>query len=71
MIAHVNFSFSSIPEDGSNEKLMSIIKYLRKEKDIVTGRLEVKEAALATAIRQLEHARKQAEDVHNAMEMER
>ncbi len=50
---------------------MSIIKYLRKEKDIVTGRLEVKEAALATAIRQLEHARKQAEDVHNAMEMER
>merc|ERR1719354_1301901 len=67
----MNVSISSIPEDGSNEKLMSIIKYLRKDKDIVTGRLEVKEAALATSIRQLEHARKQAEDVHNAMEIER
>ena len=58
-------------EDGSNEKLLSIIKYLRKEKEIVTGRLEVKEASLNTSIRQLEHAKKQAEDIQNALDMER
>lgn len=50
---------------------MSIIKYLRREKEIVSGRLEVVQAELTRTSRQLEHAQKLAEDSRNALDMER
>jgi hypothetical protein len=67
-----NTSFRSLNEDeANNAQLMSIIKYLRKEKEIMGGRLEVAEAEIVRTGQQLEQANKMAADAVQALEMER
>ena len=50
---------------------MTIIKYLRREKEIVYGRLEVAQTELSRTTRQLEHAQKLAQDSQNMLDSER
>jgi len=57
--------------DASRDQLMSIIKYLRREKEIVTGRLEVAQSELVRTARQLEHASKLSQDAESALQIER
>jgi nucleoprotein TPR len=65
-------SFRSLNEDeANNAQLMSIIKYLRKEKEIMGGRLEVAEAEIVRTGQQLEQANKMAADAVQALDMER
>ncbi len=67
-----NTSFRSLNEDeANNAQLMSIIKYLRKETEIMGGRLEVAEAEIVRTGQQLEQANKMAADAAQALEMER
>jgi len=62
----------SINEDEeSRDQLVSIIKFLRREKEIVGGRLEVAAAELARTKRQFEHAQKAATDAQSALDSER
>jgi nucleoprotein TPR len=54
-------SLRSVNEDeANNEQLMSIIKYLRREKEIMAGRLEVAETEIVRVGQQLAHAQKAA-----------
>ena len=67
-----NTSLRSLNEDeANNEQLMSIIKYLRREKEIMAGRLEVAEAEIIRTNQQMEQAQKSAADSSQALEMER
>lgn len=67
-----NTSVRSLNEDeANNEQLLSIIKYLRREKEIVAGRLEVAEAEVMRTSQQLEQAQKLAADATQALELER
>jgi nucleoprotein TPR len=67
-----NTSIRSLNEDeANNEQLMSIIKYLRREKEIIAGRLDVAEAEIIRTNQQLEQAVKSAADVTQALELER
>ena len=67
-----NTSLRSLNEDeANNEQLMSIIKYLRREKEIMAGRLEVAEAEIIRTNQQMEQAQKSAADSSQALEIER
>ena len=67
-----NTSLRSLNEDeANNEQLMSIIKYLRREKEIMAGRLEVAEAEIIRTNQQMEQSQKSAADSSQALEMER
>ncbi len=58
-------------DDASTDQLMTIIKYLRREKEIVYGRMEVAQSELSRTTRQLEHAQKLVQDLQNALDSER
>merc|ERR1712141_877259 len=62
----------SMEEDStSNSQLMAIIKYLRQEKDIMAGRLEVTQAETARLQSQLDHQQRLVTESQTALELER
>ena len=58
-------------EDANNTQLMAIIKYLRQEKEILSGRVELMQAESARLQSQLEHASSQLTESEAALEKER
>jgi len=58
-------------EDANSTQLMSIIKYLRQEKDILSGRLEVLQAETARTQSQLDHQMKISADNQATLDRER
>ena len=58
-------------ESANNSQLMAIIKYLRQEKEIMAGRLEVTQAETARLQSQLEHQQRLVTESQTALEMER
>jgi len=62
----------SMEEDStSNSQLMAIIKYLRQEKDIMSGRLDVSQAETARLQSQLQHQQKLVTESQAALEEEK
>eukprot|EP00092_Neocalanus_flemingeri_P000848 GFUD01000905.1.p1 GENE.GFUD01000905.1~~GFUD01000905.1.p1 ORF type:complete len:1977 (-),score=934.20 GFUD01000905.1:29-5959(-) len=58
-------------EEASSTQLMAIIKYLRKEKDILSGRLDVLQAETARVQSQLDHQLKITADSQATLDRER
>merc|ERR1712130_88502 len=58
-------------EEANTTQLMAIIKYLRQEKEILSGRLEVLQAETARTQSQLEHQIKIATDNQATLDRER
>merc|ERR1712106_285867 len=58
-------------EDANSTQLMAIIKYLRQEKDILSGRLEVLQAETARTRSQLDHQLKVSADNQATLDRER
>lgn len=58
-------------EDANSTQLMAIIKYLRQEKDILSGRLEVLQAETARTQSQLDHQLKVSADNQATLDRER
>jgi len=68
-VSDVNKSINE--DEASNDQLVAIIRYLRKEKEIIASRFEVLQAESARTESQLEHHQKVATDSQNALDQER
>ena len=69
--AAVNVNVSVGEEPVTNSQLRAIIKYLRQEKDIMAGRLEVTQAETARLQSQLDHQQRLVTESQTALELER
>ena len=58
-------------EEGSKSQLRALVKYLRQEKDILAGKLEVEEAGSARLKSQLDNLKKDLEEAKNRADKER
>ena len=66
------FSFRSLnEEDSSMEHLMKVLKYLRKEKELMNNQLESVRTELSRVSRQMDHFKKRAEESEQELETNR
>jgi len=58
-------------EEASSDQLMGILKYLRKEKELISNQLESAQSELTRVSRQLEHAKRRTDQAETTLETER